>query len=169
MALNKDRFKSIVTQSKVNVRIDMKKELEGLSASQKRELKSIVGTTFISEIEKSTMKKTSTVNQSGSNAFKKLEKLYRKKKMAMGKGGQPNLHLKNQMIKDIFSNTNVSNGVSLNITEKLSMKKAENHNHGVTLPKRQFLPTKDAQGFRQDIMRVVNKKIRDYKKNIVKT
>lgn len=167
MALSKDRFKSIVTQSKVNVRIDLKKELEGLSATQKRELKSIVGTTFISEIEKSTLQKSATVNQAGSNSFKKLSKLYRKKKLALGKGGQPNLHLKDQMIKDIFSNTNVSNGVSLNISNELSMKKAENHNHGVTLPKRQFLPTKDAQGFKQDIMRVVNKKIRDFKKKIV--
>lgn len=160
--ITKDNFKSTVSRSKVDVNIDLTEQMQGLNKSQRAELKKIVADTAISEIKKSSFKRTSSVNQKGaSNSFKKLSKDYRKKKMAMGKTGQPNLVLHDEMLNSIFGKSS-GDSVSLKITDKKNKAKAENHNHGVTLPKRQFLPTQDGQGFRRDIMNAINRKVREY-------
>lgn len=155
-------FTNKVTKSKVSVNVNLEKDLEGLSKSEQTKLKKLVGDTIIDEIEKTTMKKESTTK---AERYEKLSKAYRKKKLASGKGGQPNLRLTDSMIDDLFSKNN-TNGVEIKITDSLSKKKAENHNHGVTVPKRQFLPTQSGKGFRRDIMKAVNAKIRDFKKEI---
>lgn len=162
MAIFSKDFTNIVTQKKVSVDVDLSRDLEGLTDSQQTKLKRIVGETLIDEVLKSTASKTSSVNNA---KFQKLSKEYRKKKMSEGKIGQPNLRLSSEMLDSLFRK-NSPDGVSLKITNPKSKKKAENHNNGVTVPQRQFLPTKSGKGFKQDIMKVVNAKIRDYKKSI---
>lgn len=162
MAISSKDFENFVTRGRVEVKVDLTKELEGLSRSQQTSLKNIVGNSFLDSIKESTRKKTSTVKN---EAFRKLSKPYRKRKLAAGKGGQPNLRLKNEMLNDLFFK-NQADSVTLKITNKKSKAKAENHNHGVTVPIRQFLPTDKGQGFRRAIMNDVNAKIRDFKKSI---
>lgn len=165
MGITAKSFKSIVSSSKVNVNVDLTKDLEGMTPSQKTKLKNIVGETIISEIKRSTASKMSTVD---STKFQKLTKEYRKLKLSSGKGGQPNLRLTDSMIEDIFSKNSTSS-IDIKITNSLSKKKAENHNHGKskgTSPKRQFLPTKSGVGFKREIMKTINGAIRDFKKDI---
>lgn len=166
--VTKNNFKATVSQSKVDVNIDLSEQLKGLNRTQKANLKKLVASTAIDEIRKSSLSRSASVNQkSSSNSFKKLSKSYRKKKMALGKGGQPNLVLQDEMLKSIFGQTK-GDSVSLRITDKKNKAKAENHNHGVTLPKRQFLPTQDGQGFKREIMTNINRQIREFLNGIKK-
>ena len=162
MALTKNNFTSVVTKTKVNVNIDMTKELDGLTPSQQTELKNIVGNAFIDAVRNETQKQKSPVT---GNKFDPLSPEYKAKKIAEGKGGKANLFLDGLMMGDLH-HTNQSQSINLKITDGLSKKKMFNHNSGDTVPKRQSLPDKNGQSFSSPVMRKINGIIRNFKKDI---
>jgi hypothetical protein len=142
-----------ITKNKVSFTYDLSDKLEGVSIRKAAKIKKAVGELLISEIESFTAKQTSPVKSQ--RAFKPLSDAYRSIKKKAGKGTKANLRLKEKMIPALKA-VNESEGVAIKITQALEKKKAENHNHGVTVPRRQFLPD-DVQG--QDFKPVIKKKV----------
>ena len=89
-------------------------------------------------------------------AFKPLSPDYKKKKRKEGKGTKANLRLDLNMLPSL-KHSNAPEGVTIKITDPLEKKKADNHNNGVTVPKRQFLPNDSLdQDFKPQIKRKVD-------------
>ena len=163
MAITKKNFQNSISTKKIDVKVNLSTELEGLTVAQKKDLKQIVGDTIVDEVRESSRKKTSSVT---GRAFPKLSKEYRAIKRSAGGVGQPNLRLTGNMLDSLGSNTNRANGVSVTIPEHQAGK-SFNHIKGDTLPKRQFLPDK-GQAFKKEIMKAINQKVRDFKKTLKK-
>ena len=161
MALTKENFNSIITKTKINVNVDLTKELDGLTASQQTELKNLVGNSLVNAVHSETQKQTSPVTGS---KFDKLSPEYKAKKIAQGKGGKANLFLDGLMMGDLHHG-NKASSVDIKITDGLSKKKMFNHNTGDRLPQRQSLPNK-GQAFSNPIMKKINGIIKDFKKGL---
>ena len=143
-----------ITKRKVSFIYDLSDHLDGVSNKKASKIKQAVGQLLISEIDNFTSNEKSPVKNQRS--FKPLSPEYKKIKKAKGKGGDANLKLNFKML-DSWKLNNKPDGVELSITDATEKKKAENHNHGITVPKRQFLPD-DVQGqdFKESIKRKVD-------------
>jgi hypothetical protein len=118
---------------------------------------------LISNILKTTAATESPVARpKGGRNFKPLSEAYKKRKRAEGAGTKANLRLKQELLNDIVAQ-NMESKVVLKITNTKSKLKSDNHNNGVTLPARPFLPTREGQGFRSDIMQKLNQLVRNFK------
>lgn len=103
---------------------------------ERSRLKRQVAELVLTEIENFTGSGASPVT---GEEFQALSDEYRKAKQKAGKGGNADLHFKDKMInaiKAVFK----EDAVEFKITDSNEKKKAHNHNNGVTLPRRQFLP-----------------------------
>ena len=143
-----------ITKSKVTFTYDLSDKLEGVNRRKAAKIKQAVGQLLISEIDNYTeVQKSPVKNQ---RAFKELSDKYKAIKKSKGKGDKANLKLNFEML-DAWKINNKPQGVELAITDRKEKKKAENHNHGVTVPKRQFLPDDvKSQDFKEDIKKKVN-------------
>lgn len=162
MAITKSNFLNKITKKSIDVKVNLSKELEGLTQPQKKSLKKIVGDTIVDEVREASRKKTSSVT---GKAFQKLTKEYRALKRAAGGVGQPNLKLTGDMLGSLSANTNRAHAVSVTIPEDQAGKSHGHITGGGNLPKRQFLPN-EGQAFKRDIMKAINQSVRDFKKSI---
>lgn len=123
-----------------------------MKSQVKREIAEII----LGEIENHTRAGISPVD---GGEFAELSEKYKKKKQAMGKGGEPDLHLKNEMINSIKTFFK-QDSVEFAITDSKQKKKAYNHNVGDTVPQRPFLPDDTKKGdqskFAPDIINAIN-------------
>jgi hypothetical protein len=142
-----------ITKRKVSFTYDLSEQLEGVSTRKAAQIKKAVGELLVSEILDFTANSNSPVKSQ--RAFKPLSSDYKKVKKSKGKGTKANLRLDMDMLPAI-KHSNASDGVTIKITDALEKKKAENHNHGITVPKRQFIPD-DVQD--QDFKPAIKKKV----------
>ena len=155
MAITKSDIKSDISQDKVEVKIDLSKELKGIPSFHKTEITATVAKLLRKEIGNDAV-----VNARSSVTGKKFPKLspdYKAHKKKLGKGGNANLVLNGDMLGD-FKQTSSVQTIKLEIKKKLEKKKFYNHNVGDTLPKRQALPN-EGEAFRKGIMEKVNNAI----------
>ena len=116
----------------------------------------------LSEIEFQTQGSNSPVT---GRQFKPLSKNYAKFKKGLGKGTDPDLHLTDSMINSLFASFKAE-AIEFKITDSLEKKKAHNHNLGVTLPRRPFLPNDENQEtFNASIRRGIERIIADDSQN----
>lgn len=153
-----------ITKRKTSYFLDLSKKLEGLSKTQKTKAKNEVAEFVVSKIQDDTQKKKSPVT---GDQFEPLSKVYKKFKKAQGKGGNADLFLDGLMLGDIDAK-NKSDGVEFKITDKLSKLKSHNHNLGVTLPRRPFIPNDAKKGkygtFNKEIRDGINQILRKFKR-----
>ena len=103
---------------------------------QKTQYKKEVADFVLSEIENHTNAGVSPVYDTN---FVDLSKKYAATKKKLVGNKDADLHLKNQMISSLFAKPKVD-GVEFKITDKQQKLKSDNHNNGVTIPQRRFLP-----------------------------
>ena len=149
-----------ITKRKSSYLLNLERRLQGLSRKQRTQAKNEIRDYVLSEIESHTQAQTSPVDGS---RFAELSSAYRKVKRALGKGGDADLHLNNDMINSLHA-VNKENGVEFRITDSLEKLKSFNHNTGDTVPRRQFLPDDQRRGkfgtFNSDIRDGINSIIR---------
>jgi phage gpG-like protein len=122
---------------KVTYQVNLK-ELFGRNISDKS-LKKRIGTEIISRI----VSNTQSGKDKEGKRFKPYTKEYATKK---GTGrGDVDLTLSQQMLSSLFVKKIEGNKVTIGLKNRFSRLKAENHIHGVTLPKRDFLGLKDEE------------------------
>lgn len=128
-----------------------------MNRTQKIKTKREIAEYLLTEIENYTRAGISPVD---GGEFADLSTKYKKKKQAMGKGGQADLHLTNAMINAIQARFK-ENGVELAITNSKEKKKAYNHNVGDTLPERPFLPDDSARGAKKKFAPAIERAIKE--------
>jgi len=128
----------------VTLRINLE-ELFGESFADKKTLKKRIGEEVIARITQRT--------QRGLDKKGKIFKPYKTPELARRKGNPPDLTQKGKLLGSMFVVNNSQPNI-LEITFKTAKQrlKAENHIHGVTLPKRDFLgvPTKELQSIKKE-------------------
>lgn len=125
-----------IKKSKISYKLDLKKELNGLSSKEKTAAKRSVAELVLTEIENHTQAGVSPVT---GGQFKPLSKKYAKRKKKLTGSSSADLHLKDDMIEAIRAEIK-ANAVDFKITDRKEKLKAYNHNVGDTVKKRQFLP-----------------------------
>jgi hypothetical protein len=95
---------------------------------------------------------------------KRLSKDYRKQKIAQGGAGYADMELSGNMLSALRYR-NRTDGLEIGIWKKSETPKAENHNFGVTLPQRQFIP-EEGQKFKRNIEKGIKDIIKElYEEN----
>ncbi len=151
-----------ITKKKISYELDLSRQLEGLSNTQRTEAKRAIAEFIVSEIENQTQAQVSPVTGQG---FTPLSKVYKDRKKALGKGGDADLHLNNDMIDSIKAQVKESS-VVFKITNPTEKKKAFNHNVGDTLPRRTFLPDDTKKGKFGTFNEGIRKGVRDIVKGV---
>ena len=131
------KVKMPITKSKVTYTLNISEMIKDVPREDRAEVREQIATTVLSQILDDVSEASSPVS---AQSFKPLSKDYKKKKIKEGKGGIANLEFLGDMLSSLdyrIKGNNITWGIFGDSTEK---KKAENHNLGVTLPKRQFLP-----------------------------
>jgi len=128
-----EKFKNVPVQNRILVK-------EEIAQAVLREIKSYT--------------ESSISPVAGYGAYKGLSKKYKAKKQKMGKGGNADLHLNDEMINSIQAITNRGSKIVFKI-EGVNAKKSHNHNLGVTLPQRPFMPN-EGETFKRSILSLVN-------------
>ena len=116
---------------KVTWRVNLA-DLFGKDFSDKDRLKQRIGEEFIARIQTRTQR---GIDKKG-RTFKGYSKAYKEE---TGKSNPPDLTLKGQLLKSLFVKDTTANTVTIGLKNKFARLKGENHIHGVTLPKRDFL------------------------------
>lgn len=162
MAIRKEDFKAIIKKNKINVNVDLSRDLDGLTSSQQTQLKNIVGEALIEEVRSKSLSGKSPVTNEN---YDPLDPKYKALKKKLVGSSRANLLLFGTMLGDL-KHGNRESSVDLKMTDGLQKKKMFNHNTGDTLKKRQALPNSDGEGFHDSILRKVNRIIKDFKSGI---
>ena len=135
-------------------------DLDGIPSAKRKKAKEEVRKYIMKQIERDTR---STISPVTGEAYEKLTKAYRERKIKMGAGDKPNLHLHNKMIRSI-KDSNTTDGVKFEIRSRKVIPRAYNHNTGDTIPERSFMPDEDLnQDFRPEIVEKVDKILNKYR------
>jgi len=161
VAITKDDITSEITLKKTEVRVDLSKELKGLTSAVKSKISADVADLIRREVGNDAVNKQ--LSSVSGKKFRGLSPDYKAFKKREGKGNKANLLLEGDMLGNLTKSSAVQS-VKLKITKSKEIKKFFNHNTGDTLPKRQALPNK-GESFRSGIMKKINKVIRDGKKS----
>lgn len=155
----KDEGVMPIDLDKFSYTLDLTEELRDVPFNKRKKMKSEIGKLLVKEIDSTTKRNRSPVDNA---RYEKLSKGYREIKIKKGKGGSPNLHLNNKMISSLRNN-NARNGVRIESKSKKQIPKLFNHNTGDTLPQRQILPDEELfEDFSPKIMKKVNKIVRKF-------
>ena len=125
-----------IQKNKISYLLDLEKKLEKIPRSKRSAAKNAVGEFILSKIDELTQREISPVT---GEKFEPLSPEYKDAKKAQGKGTKANLVLNDIMLSSTHF-VNKQNGIEIKIVDGLEKKKAHNHNLGVTLPKRPFIP-----------------------------
>lgn len=150
---------SEISQSKVNVKINLRDELAGLSREKKSQAKAEIEVFTQASMLASMDAGRSPV--SGGSWKKSLSKEYKAAKKKAGKSGIADLELTGSMQNSMqfgFS----GNNLEIKITDTTNKKKMFNHNTGDTLPTRQALPN-TGENLKKPIMDGIKRIIKDIK------
>jgi hypothetical protein len=152
---------SKISQNEIKVEIDLSNELVGLSSSDRKQIKELVGAIAYDSIINDSSRGMSSVT--GKKWQGLSDKYKAAKKSRTGRSGA-DLDLDGDMLGNLRVRNTIK-GVLLKVNpgkESIETKKAFNHITGDTLPPRQFLPMK-GQDFRPGIMREIRNIIKEFK------
>ena len=150
-----------ITKDETRYKVNLDKELDGLSDSFKAEASEIAGQAVLDKLKEYVGKQQSPV--SGQGKYKALSSDYKKFKRKTVGNGKANLSLFGDLLESIDVDADID-GFELVIDDPTEVLKSYNHNKGDTIPKRQFIP-EDTQKFKRDIIKSYEKKLQEFKKN----
>lgn len=158
-----------IREDEIEYKIDLKKELRKIKdPSDKERAAKLAGEEVLKRIKQYVARGDSPV--AGNGKFKKLSKDYAEKKKQLVGNKKANLSLFGDMLGELDVDFD-DESLTLFIDEPEQMAKAENHNKGVTIPKRPFLPDDEAKrgkNFKRDIVDAYKNKIKQFAKKLPK-